>query len=248
MLEGLKRLFTAAPAPAPTDERDLSAIQAWAERKGHVLRGVRESEGFVVEGKVGAVPWRLEWGPSQRPYVKGFELRLRAELGLPPDVQVLVLNRELQEQMEKDVFDQYVEGVQTRIDNQTPPEMRWLVMFPKLSGPELGSMRERFAALASHKAWLAAWLTGPLRTALAGTSLPAGQPLVLMVGRGRLTLRKALEEPEVRGIEPWVALFETAMREARRVHDEGGGNAVPSTQPSLWHAGEAPGGAAPKED
>lgn len=97
MLEGLKRLFSGGAAPA----RGWDGLAPWAEARQCSFRGVREAEGFVVEGRLGALPWRLEWGPSQRPYVKGTELRIRAELALPSDLQVVVLNRLLQEQMEK---------------------------------------------------------------------------------------------------------------------------------------------------
>jgi hypothetical protein len=238
MLEGLKRWFASTPAPA----QGWDALAPWAESRQYVFRGVREGDGFVIDGRLGALPWRLEWGPSQRSYVPGSELRMRAEMGLQPDLQLLVLDRTLQEQMENSVFDQYVEGVQTRIDNQTPPEMRWLVMFPKLGGTEMGVLRERFVALASIKPWLTQWLEGPLRAALASMRLPQKVPLVLMISRGRLTLRTALPEPEARDLEPWVQLFETAMREARRVASQNLDASAPSTQPSLWSASAMPPG------
>lgn len=234
MLEGLKRLFGGGAGAA----KGWDALQPWAEGKQYVFRGVRESDGFVVDGKLGAAPWRLEWGPSQRPYVEGSELRLRAELGLPSDLQVVVMNRVLQEQLERAVFDQYVEGVQTRIDNQTPPEARWLVMFPKLAGAEMGKLKERFVALGSVKPWLVQWLDGPLSAAITAKGLDPVTPFVLMIGRGRLTLRTAQTEPDARDLEAWLRLFETAMREARRVGDqmaEARGHA-PSTQPSMWSA------------
>lgn len=236
MLEGIKRLFGAA---APV--RGQKALAAWAEARQYVYRSVRESDGFVIEGRLGAQPWRMEWGPPQRNYVAGKELRLRAELGVATDLQALVMNRELHERMEKEVFDQYVEGVQTRIDTETPPEMRWLVMFPKLSGSELGSLRERFIAVSGSKPWLTSWLDGPLREALVALAVPADHPLVLMIGRGRLVLRTALDEAEPEELERWVRLFETALREARRVVMQfHGGAGSPSTQPSLWSASAMP--------
>jgi [acyl-carrier-protein] S-malonyltransferase len=90
----------------------------------------------------------------------------------------MVITRALQEQLEKTVFEQYVQGVQTRIDDQTPPEMRWLVMYPKLTGAELGPLRERFAALANAKPWLQQWIAGPLAAALAASKVAAAAPLV----------------------------------------------------------------------
>jgi hypothetical protein len=147
----------------------------------------------------------------------------------------------LQESMEKAVFDQYVEGVQTRIDNQTPPEMRWLVMFPKLPGTDMPTLRDRYVALSSMKGWLKMWLEGPLSQSLAGVSSEDTTPLVLMIGRGRLMLRTALPEVEVTSLQSWLRLFETAMREARRVANEHSDSISPSTQPSLWSTSALPG-------
>ena len=237
MLDGLKRLFSRAPAPG----QEWDELTAWASARQFAFRPVRGDEGgFIVEGRVGSLPWRLEWGPSQRPYVAGAELRMRAELGLPGDVQLLVLDRLLQATMEKAMFDQYVEGVQTRIDNQTPPEMRWLVMFPKLTGAELGGLRDRFAAVAPSKPWLMAWLDGPLVPTLLAAPLTAGQPMVLMISRGRLTLRTALTEPLPQDLDRWLRVFHTAAREARRVTEQGSDTGSASTQPSMFTATRGP--------
>ena len=243
MLEGLKRLFGAAAAPAPA--KDWDGVAPWAQARQFVFRGV-QSEGFVVDGRLAATPWRMEWGPSQRPYIQGHELRLRSELGLGSDLQLVVMNRALQVQMEKSVFDQYVEGVQTRIDNQTPPEMRWLVMFPKLAGAEMPLLRERYVALASIKPWLLQWLEGPMTQALASHRVDPEQPLVLMIGRGRLMLRTALADADVPVLERWLRLFETAIREARRVANDSPDTLSPSTGPSPWSASALPGDERPK--
>lgn len=237
MLDGLKRLFSRGPAPG----REWDALASWASQRQFTFRPVRGEEGgFIIEGRVGALPWRLEWGPSQRPYVEGPELRLRAELGLTGDLQMLVLDRLLQATMEKAVFDQYVEGVQTRIDTQTPPEMRWLVMFPKLTGPELGALRERFAAVSANKSWLLAWLEGGLTTALLAAPVVTGQPMVLMISRGRMTLRTALAEPVPADLDAWLQLFVAALREARRVADLQHEAAHASTQPSMFSVTRGP--------
>jgi hypothetical protein len=237
MLDGLKRLFSGGPN---TPAEDWGEIKPWADSKQYTLRAV-PGEGFVIDGRLGATPWRLEWGPSQRPYIQGQELRIRAELGLSPELQVVVMNRALQEKMERDVFDQYVEGVQTRIDNQTPPEMRWLVMFPKLAGAEMGELREAYVALASMKGWLLTWLQGTLSQTLASTRVDPAPPVVLMIGRGRLMLRTALADADVAPLQGWLRLFEAAMREARRVANENSDAISPSTQPSLWSTSALPG-------
>jgi hypothetical protein len=237
MLDGIKRwLGGTAKAAAP----EWDSVAPWAESHQYGFRPVPDA-GFVVDGRLGATPWRLEWGPSQRPYIHGQELRLRSELGLGSDLQVLVMNRGLAEQMEKDVFDQYVGGVQTRLDNQTPPEMRWLVMFPKLSGGEMGPLKERWVALSSQKDWLQQWLDGALATALQGLRFEDGAPLVLMIGRGRLMLRTAQREAAVPQLQSWLRFFECAIREARRAAADNPDSLSPSAPPSLWQQSALPG-------
>ena len=236
MLEGLKRWFSGA---ASRQAGGWDGIGPWAASKQYAFRQVQD-QGFVIDGRLGAAPWRLEWGPSHRPYIQGHELRIRAEMGLGADLQLVLLNRSLQEAMEKAVFDQYVEGVQTRIDNQTPPEMRWLVMYPKLPASEMPQLRERFVALASSQGWLKHWLDGPVTPALAGLRIEPDTPLVIMIGRGRLMLRTRMPDVDVPALQGWLRLFETAMREARRVDSEVGDALAPSTQPSLWTSSALP--------
>lgn len=236
MLDSFKRWFGAAPVQIP-GWHDLSA---WARHRQWTLRPVREPEGFVVEGRAGGTPWRLEWGPSQRAYIPGAELRLRAELDVPRELQALLLNRELMDAMEKAVFDQYVEGVQTRIDTSTPPEMRWLVMFQKLSGSELKSLRDGWGALSSYKPWLQQWLAGSLTPALAALPTAAERPLVLMIARRRLCLRTLLPQPDPASLEAWLNLFEVALREAQRVAVDELELHAASTQPSMFSASTLP--------
>ena len=237
MLEGLRRWLSGGAARTA---QEWTEVAPWAASHQYGLRFVHD-EGFVVDGRLGATAWRLEWGPSQRPYIHGQELRIRSELGLAPDLQLLVMNRQLQELMEREVFDQYVEGVQTRIDNQTPPEMRWLVMFPKLGGHDMGTLRERWVALASQKTWLRHWLAGPVAEALGALATEPATPVVLMIGRGRLMLRTALADAPVPVLQHWLRLFETAMREARRVAEDNPMTQSPTTQASGWHPSALPG-------
>jgi hypothetical protein len=241
MFEALKKWLGSAPAAAAAVTRDRAPVQAWAEARQAVFRASPKGDGFQIDGRLGATPWRIEWGPSQRSYLQGMELRLRSEPGVPGEMQLLLLNRGLQQALEKAVFDEYVETVQTRIDTQTPPEMRWLVMFSKLSGSELGPLRERYAAVASHKPWMQRWLAGSFADDLRAAPGAADDPLVLMVGRGRLMLRTSLAEAKPETLTPWLALFESAIRHARRVQDEIGEAPSASTQPSLWSASAMPG-------
>jgi len=238
MLALIKRWWSAS-APKP----GLEGIEHWARARGAQWRRVRDDEGFVIDGAHGSVPWRIEWGPSHRPYIAGSELRFIAELGLHRDLQALVLNRLLMESSEAKVYDEYVEGVQTRIDTQTPTEIRWLVMYSKLTASELRDLGLRFGGVASVKPWLLGWLAGPLSDALldAARNLSETDAFVLSVARGRLSMRLALRDPRPERIEPWLKLFETAIDEARRVAGEWRDSALPaaSTRPSVWPRDEA---------
>lgn len=218
MLDGIKRWLAGQSGPAKSSPAgDVEAFAKWSRASQLQIRSAREAEGLVIDGATDGVPWRLEWGPSQRPYVLGPELRIRAEVPVPHDLQVLVLNQVLQEAIEKTMFEQFVEGVQTRIDTETPAEMRWVVMYPKLGKAELADLRDAFAAVASNKPWLLAWLQGPLAAALLALPLAPTNAFVLMIGRGRITLRTECEEASPQAFEPVLRLFETALREARRV-------------------------------
>lgn len=237
MLNALRRLFArGSAAPEPT------VLQHWAQEHGHAFRRVRGAAGCAVDGKSGAQPWRIEWGASQRDYIEGFELRFIAEMNLPPPLMAMVLNRALMESMEKTVYERYVDDVQTRIDTDTPPEMRWLVMYGKATPQDLGRLRERYGAVCSIPAWMQQWLGGALNDALAATQDLVGpdEPVVLSIGRGRLTLRVAMAEPDARRLALWYSVFERALGEARRLGTEwreaSGGSLT--TQPGTWSNSE----------
>jgi hypothetical protein len=221
MLAILKRWWSAA-----TPKPGLHGIEHWARAHSASWRRVR-----------------VEWGPSHRPYIVGSELRFIAELGLHRDLQLMVLNRSLMLSSEAKVYDEYVQGVQTRIDTQTPTEIRWLVMYSKLSASELRSLGVRFGGVASVKPWLLQWLSGPLSDALLETArnLSDSDAFVLSIARGRLSMRLAMRDPRPERLDPWLKLFETAIDEARRTAGEWRDSALPaaSTRPSVWPRDEA---------
>jgi hypothetical protein len=196
MLKLMRRLFSRGPGLV-----EPRALRQWAQEHGHSFRGVRSAEGCVIDGRLGAQPWRIEWGASQRNYIPGFELRLIAELDLPKELLCMVLNRSLMAAMEKTVYDQFVDDVQTRIDTDTPSEMRWLVMYSKVGPQDLGRLRERYAAVCSVAPWLVQWLASPLNDALAATAevIRSDQPVALTIGRGRLTLRTTMPKRDAAG-------------------------------------------------
>lgn len=231
IVDAFKRWFGQQQRPG----RDWGEVQHWAEDRAYSWRSSRGDAGFVIDGRLGSQPWRLEWGPAQRHYMKGFELRLRAEAAVPRELQVLVIPRKLRERLELEVFDQIVGDLQTRLDTRTPPEVRWLVMYSPLTGAELKGLSERWCAVTNVRRWLEGWLASPITQELQALRCSADLPLVLMFARGRFTLRIQLKEPNVRNIEPWLRLFESALREARRVGGTGCDSAEQqATEPGLF--------------
>ena len=246
MLNSLRRMFSRGPAAG-----DPSVLQAWAQQRGCEFRRVRDGEGCVIDGRQGTQAWRIEWGPSQRDYIDGFELRLLAELDLPKSLQAMVLNRQLMDATEKAVYEQFVDDVKTRMDTEVPPEMRWLVTYARLGAQDLGRLSGRYGAVCSLLPWLQQWLASPLNDALAATldRVPLEQPVVIAISRGRLVLRTAMRKPDLDALVLWHSVFEHALREARRLGTDwreaavAGQNTLPSAwqQSELVPAGQPPG-------
>ncbi|WP_374565430.1 hypothetical protein [Ideonella sp.] len=201
-----------------------NALQAWAESSGWTMRNSRDRDGFIIETRAGVLEGRVEWGPSQRHYMGSHELRLRGEVpALSGEAHALVMPRLLLDSVEAELFSQFVGGVQTRIDEETPEEMRWLAVSPKLSGALLGELKAHYAAVSNRVPWLAHWLHGPLGEALLQRALgpaEAAPPFALIVHRNRLTLRVALPDPDVATVQAAQNLFELALEQARVTADE----------------------------
>ena len=229
MLESLKRLFS-HPAPAA----DRPEVAEWARQRGLAYKRVREDEGFVIEGELNGRPLRIEWGPPQRAYIEGRELRLRMELKLPSELQMLLLSRPLLELLEKQTFERFTEGTQTQIDTSSPEEMRWLVMFPKVDLSSFRVLRSHIGAVASTPAAGLSWISGPLghqiERALGGL-LRNDPPFVLMTLRGRTYLRTQLIDPDPVALGSALAIFEAAVARALEVAAQHGGDSSP---PADW--------------
>jgi hypothetical protein len=234
MLESFKRFF-AGPAPAPT----WADVEEWALKRALHFKRVHEGEGFVIDGLTDGKPWRLEWGPPQRAYIAVRELRIRMELKLPGDLQMLLLSKPLMDQLERQTYENFTEGLQTQIDTSSPEEMRWLVMFPKLNLNGYRVLRSHFGMVASAPPTGMAWIEGPLGLHLEralGTLLQNDPPFVLMTLRGRTYLRTQMIDPDPASLAIALDLFETAVAQAQRVaaHLGDGAQEWPSTGSTAW--------------
>ena len=215
MLESIRSFFSRTPLDA-----EANAIAAWARTRGCHWKREKDGDGFAIDGHLDSTPWRLEWGTPQRPYIFGRELRMRMALGLPPDLQMMVMSAALRESLEKAAFDDAVQSNQTQVGDEAAEETRWLVLFPRITFAGSKVLRGAFAGVSSLPHEGPAWLEGALAQALerATTSwLQARPPFLLMTLRGKIYLRLQLGAADAIDIAAAVELFETAGRAAMRV-------------------------------
>lgn len=235
MLNAIKR-WISRDQPGP----DWGDVMGWAQKLGFGFKRAKDEEGFVLDGSIGGRPWRLEWGPPQRAYIQGHELRLRMELQLPSTLQMLVMTRALMEALERETFERYTENNQTLIDGSTPEEMRWLAMFPKVTYDIPKAVRAHYAGVAGDAISASHWVDHEFGQQLASAAaglLREQPPFVLMTLRGRVYMRMQLETPTPGLLQQALALFQTAaagaIRCAGTVSDTQTGD-WPSTASTAW--------------
>ncbi len=241
MLSSLKRWWARSTGPAGAG---LDVIEAWAGQAG--LRYRRDEGGlrFVIEAPSAGQTLRMEWGPSQRSYITGDELRIRLDLNLPGALQLMAMTRPLMERLEQETFERYTQEAQTIIDMSHPEEMRWLAMFPKIDLSFDKVLQARFGALGVNTVLGMAWVNGPLGEQLARSTqnlLAGDDPFVLMVMRGKAYLRMQLAQPQPESLSQCLAVFDAAVQSALQLSGQlppGGGEWAP-TASSSWFAPSA---------
>lgn len=202
----------------------------WARESGGTWGLSDEGNGFwiawpnddAVCGGPGLHDMRLEWGEPTRHYIGARELRLRAMVDAQPapvpDLHLLLMERALAERLEREVFAQATGGVQTRLDDHTPEEMRWIVLlYPADAGPA-ASARHTWAAWGQEPPALERWLAGGTAAAAdAFIALRPTMPMVLALHEGRIALRCALPLPDVAAMQRACELLGSAARAALAV-------------------------------
>jgi hypothetical protein len=212
MLTSLKKLITRTSPDTPWEH-----VRRWAREQKMTFSHLEDTQGFWVEGGSQTKPWRLEWGPSQRTYIEGTELRMRMDMGVSAELQMLTLSKTLFETLEHRAFESFTETTQTLIDHNTPEEMRWLVMFSNATYQASRAVSARMHLIGSSPLEAAYWMEGDLANQIErslGTLLATDPPFMLMVLRSRVYLRMQLKVPQVDVISQAVTVFETAVLKA----------------------------------
>ncbi|HEX4511716.1 MAG TPA: hypothetical protein VH328_16620 [Burkholderiaceae bacterium] len=218
MLDAVRRWFNrGGTLPA------WAGFGAWARDHHWTLKRTIAHDGWAMDHNPRHAGWRIEWGPAQRSFMSSHEFRIRFEVALNSDVQALVLDRPLLARLDHEVYAQFTDTVQTRLDEETPEEMRWLAMHAKLSPNQMGvPLRDRYGAISNDAAWVSRWLAGPIADALKqrADSMPieavSAEPFILRLSRGQVVIRQSATVPRVKVLETCIAVAQAVEDALRR--------------------------------
>lgn len=193
-------------------------VSEWAGTQGFAFSTDASGQGIALEGEVEGKPWRLQLGRPSRKYIFGEEVRARAELGLPEDVAVLIMNRPLRDALEKQAYELYTDPLQTSADPNLPEEMRWLAMFDEVGWESLPKdFSDRYAILTDNRENALAWLDTALIRATLDWPVPAPSPEVpfqILLLRGKAYLRMEYTPADLLILQHAALIFTTACESA----------------------------------
>jgi hypothetical protein len=193
-------------------------VSEWAGTQGFAFSIEPNGHGIALEGHVGGKPWRLQVGRPSRKYIFGQEVRARAELGLPDDAAVLIINRPLRDALEKQAYEIYTDPLQTSASPSLPEEMRWLAMFDEVGWDSLPKeFSDRYAILTDDRDNALAWLDTPLIRATLDWPIPGPSPQVpfmMLLLRGKVYLRMEYTPADLLTLQHAALIFTSACQAA----------------------------------
>jgi hypothetical protein len=222
MFERIKKAFSKPPRDddretiGPPSQMAGGALSEWASTRGF---GLSDNAGALgLEGRIRSKRWRMELGRPTRNFIRGEELRGRAELGIDEDAAVLILNRPLKEALEKQAYSIYTDHLQTSADPNMPEEMRWLAMYDEVGWDGLPpQFWERYAVLADRRENAVAWIESALAKAMLDWPSPGPTPetpFMLMLLRGKGYMRMEYRPPNMATLQHAALVFTTACENA----------------------------------
>ena len=177
-----------------------AALVAWGEARGLAFEPGRDGRcSLSGQWQGGAV--RIDLQPASRPYLDGWELAARTDLGLALPTGTVLLNRPLKQALGKwadYLYSQLTHSLQTMADT-LPEEVRWLATYRDAGwpGPD-PAFFERYAVLTDAPDEARLLVDAAVVQAL--LQRPAGDgaadaPFLLMRLRGKLQMRLQLATP-----------------------------------------------------
>lgn len=193
MFDRIKQVFQKADDAPPAVGVAPGAVAAWAVSQRLSYAATPGEEGFFgLGGEAVGRPWRLECTAPSREYIRGRELRARADLDVHPDAAVLVLNRPLKEALEARAYALYTDNLQTTVGTSLPEELRWLAMFQEVGWSTAPDAFWRdYAVVADTREQARQWVQPELVDVLAARpdDIHRQTPFMLMLMRGKVYLR-----------------------------------------------------------
>jgi len=168
-------------------------VSEWAATRGFGFSVDGNGQTVSLEGTVEGKPWRIQMGGPSREYIRGEEVRARAELDIDDDVSLLLMNRPLKDALEKKAYEMYTDTLQTSADPRLPEEMRWLAMFDEVGWDSLPqTFWDRYALLTDNREHALAWMEPELARLATDWPEPgpsAEVPFMMLLLRGKAYLR-----------------------------------------------------------
>jgi hypothetical protein len=224
MFERIKKAFSrdvkddSRETVGPPSQLAAGAISEWASTRGFGFSTSDAGGALGLEGRIRGKRWRMELGRPSRNFIRGEELRGRAELAVDEDAAVLVLNRTLKEALDKQAYSIYTDHLQTSVDPKLPEEMRWLAIYDEVGWDTLPEpFWERYAVLADRRENALAWVDDALAKTLMDWPTPgptAETPFMLMLLRGKGYLRMEYQPPNMATLQHAALIFTTACESA----------------------------------
>jgi hypothetical protein len=220
MFDRIKKAFSkdAKDGFAPSSQLAGSQVSEWAGTQGFAFSAQGAGKAFSLEGKVSGRPWRMELGRPSRNFIRGEELRARAELRINEDVAVLVMNRPLKEALEKKAYSIYTDSLQTTADPNLPEELRWLSMYEEVGWDSLPRpFWERYSILTDQRDNALAFMDAGLADQLMNWPEPGPSeevPFMLMLLRGKAYLRMEYTPADMPTLQHAATVFTSACESA----------------------------------
>jgi hypothetical protein len=178
---------------APNSQLAHGPVSEWAATRGFGFSVDGTGQTVSLEGTVEGKPWRIQMGGPSRQYIRGEEVRARAELGIDDDVSILLINRPLKDALEKQAYEMYTDTLQTSADPRLPEEMRWLAMFDEVGWDSLPQpFWDRYALLTDNREHALAWMDPEFARLAMEWPEPgpsAEVPFMMLLLRGKAYLR-----------------------------------------------------------
>jgi hypothetical protein len=219
MFDRIKKAFSRGPKEAgasvtPHSQLAQGPVSEWAATQGFAFTVDGTGHGVTLEGEVKGKRWRLQLGSPSRQYIRGEEVRARAELDIDGDVAVLVMNRPLKEALEKQAYQMYTDSLQTSADPRLPEEMRWLAMYDEVGWDALPrAFWGRFSVLTDQRENAVAWIDPALARLMLDWPQPpasAEVPFMMMLLRGKAYLRMEYTPADLATLQHAALIFTSA--------------------------------------